>query len=198
MKKILYTQRVEVVAGYQERRDCADQQIARFIWRCGFLPMAMNNLPEQTAQYMEALQPEGIVLTGGNDLAAYGGNAPERDETERKLLEIAIRDHIPLLGFCRGMQFLAWHFGAKLAPVAGHVATRHRLDGDFAAREVNSYHNFSVQELPGCFEVLAQAEDGVIEAVRHRTQRLLGIMWHPEREPVSSPADMKLFRDFFA
>ena len=197
MKRILYTQRVEAVSGYNERRDCADQQIARFIWSCGFLPIAMNNLPELTAQYIEALQPAGIVLTGGNDLAVYGGSAPERDDTESKLLEIAIRDNIPLLGFCRGMQLLSWYFGAKLMPVTGHVATWHRLNGDFAERKVNSYHNFAVNALPDCFEVLAQTEDGTIEAIRHRTQRLLGIMWHPEREPAFSQADVNLFREFF-
>lgn len=197
MKRLLYTQRVEVIAGYNERRDCADQQIARFIWACGFLPVPVNNLPEQVEQYVAELAPAGIVLTGGNDLTAYGGNAPERDETERRLVETALRDNIPLLGFCRGMQLLAWHLGGRLVPVEGHVAVRHRLLGELAGREVNSYHNYAVAEAPAGFDVLARAEDGVIEAIRHRERRLLGIMWHPEREQPYAAADMAMFREFF-
>lgn len=204
MKRLLYSQRVEVIAGYNERRDCADQQIARFIWACGFLSVPVNNLPEQTPDYIEQyvaeLQPAGIVLTGGNDLTAYGGNAPERDETERRLVETALRDNIPLLGFCRGMQLLAWHLGGRLVPVEGHVAVRHRLLGEcseLVGREVNSYHNYAVAEAPAGFDVLARAEDGVIEAIRHRERRLLGIMWHPEREAEFRQADMAMFREFF-
>ena len=32
MKKIIYTQRVELVESYGERRDCADVEIAKLIW----------------------------------------------------------------------------------------------------------------------------------------------------------------------
>lgn len=199
MKKILYTQRVEAVTGYNERRDCADQQIAEFIWACGYVPVAVNNLPERIEKFAVEIQPAGIVLTGGNDLAAYGGNAPERDETENKLLALALQDNIPVLGFCRGMQVLACHFGAKLCNVENHVAKRHLLNGRMVAREVNSYHNYAVVNLPADFEVLARsADDDVIEAVRHRKQQIMGIMWHPERETVSRQEDIDLFKQFFA
>jgi len=197
-KKILYTQRVEVIAGYNERRDCADQQIAAFLWACGFAPVPVNNLPERIEQYVEILQPEGIVLTGGNDLAAYDGNAPERDAAETKLIDIAMQQNIPLLGFCRGMQMLASHFGGKLIKVSNHVAQRHLLQGQMAGREVNSYHNYAVADLPADFEELAWTEGGILEAMRHKQWRLMGIMWHPEREQSFCSEDMALFQHFFA
>ena len=44
MEIVLYTQRVEIVKSYGERRDCADQDIPRFIEACGFLPVAVPNI----------------------------------------------------------------------------------------------------------------------------------------------------------
>lgn len=83
MKKIIYTQRVELVESYGERRDCADVEIAKLIWECGFLPVPINNIPEKVQIFLEQVNPDGMFLTGGNDLSKYGGNAPERDETEK-------------------------------------------------------------------------------------------------------------------
>lgn len=198
LRKILYTQRVEIVQGYNERRDCADQQLAEFIWACGFMPVPINNLPEHIEQCVEELQPAGIVLSGGNDLFAYGGNAPERDKVENKLIELAVQQNVPLLGFCRGMQMLAYHFGAELCNVENHVARRHIITGKIRKREVNSYHNYAVLEVPTDFEVLARTtDDGVIEAMRHRHQRLMAIMWHPEREHTFKEEDINLFKNFF-
>lgn len=43
MKRIIYTQRVEIVQSYNERWDCADVEIAKLIWECGFLSVPVNN-----------------------------------------------------------------------------------------------------------------------------------------------------------
>jgi gamma-glutamyl-gamma-aminobutyrate hydrolase PuuD len=40
----------------------------------------------------------GLVLTGGNDLAALGGDAPERDTIENALPDFAERRKLPVLG----------------------------------------------------------------------------------------------------
>ena len=83
MKKIIYTQRVELVESYGERRDCADVEIAKLIWECGFLPVPVNNIPEKVQIFLEQVNPDGMILTGGNDLSKYGGNAPERDNSKK-------------------------------------------------------------------------------------------------------------------
>lgn len=36
MQTVIYTQRVEIVEGYGERRDCADQNIPKFLQVCGY------------------------------------------------------------------------------------------------------------------------------------------------------------------
>ena len=196
-KMVLYTQRVEIAAGYQERRDCADQRIAAFLRACGLVPVPVNNLPEYAEEMAASLRPAGIVFTGGGDLAKYGGNTPERDRTERILLEYALREGIPLLGFCRGMQFIADQFGSGLAPVKNHVACRHAVAGELPHQQVNSFHNWGVTAVPEEFCPLLRSEDGGIEAMRHRRRGVMGIMWHPERETPFAQEDVRLFSDFF-
>lgn len=193
---ILYTQRVEMIGGRSERRDCADQQIAKFLWACGFTAVPVNNLPDCVERFSDAVCPSGILFTGGNDLVKYGGTAPERDETERILLEYAMRKGIPLLGVCRGMQVIADYFGNPLQRVSGHVACRHPIEGELPRVSVNSYHNWGLLSAAEPLRMLSQAKDGVIEAIRHRELSIMGIMWHPERETPFQDADIMLASNF--
>ena len=201
MKIVVYTQRVEVIESYNERRDCADQRIPEFIRACGYLPVPVPNNPVIAKQIVEDLKPTGIILVGGNSLVKYGGNAPERDETDKVMIENAIEKQIPLYGFCRGMQSILDYLGEQLVTVKGHVAVRMNVAGvedeklGSFTREVNSYHN------QGCvsikrqdIEVLAKSEDGVIKAIRLKAYRLLGTMWHPEREMPFTPEDIKMLK----
>ena len=199
-KIVLFTQRVEIVEAYQERRDCADQRIAEFILSAGFLPVPVPNSGEIAAAMTASLRPAGIVLTGGNSLVRYGGNAPERDETDRQLIGEAHHLQIPLYGFCRGMQSILDYFGETLTEVSGHVAVRHVIRGEEPETEVNSYHRQACTGLKGGELVAVMtAEDGVIEKVRHRSLPIVGTMWHPERENPFRETDrsflMRLFQE---
>lgn len=196
-KIVFYTQRVESVSGYGERRDCADQKIPRFIEACGYLPVPVSNIPSIVKRMVEQLRPVGIVLTGGNSLTKYGGDAPERDRVERMLLDLALQYDIPVYGFCRGMQVIADYFGCGLEQVQGHVAVRHEVQGKLGAMEVNSFHNQACRKAVSSLTVLAQAEDGVIEAVRHKEKPVLATMWHPEREEPFLAEDMRRVQELF-
>lgn len=196
MRTVLVSQRVEVVSTYNERRDCLDQSWCGFLRECGFLPIPVMNAGENLETLADAVKPAGILLTGGNDLADYGGDAPERDETERRLIHLGIDRNIPIMGVCRGLQIIAEVYGGKLERVQGHVRQRHLIQGNIT-RVVNTYHNMAVLHPPEGFEVLAVSEDSVIEAMRSRTERIQAIMWHPERETPYDPEDISLFRDFF-
>ena len=194
MQTVIFTQRVEIIEDYQERRDCADQRIADFIVACGFLPLAVPNRSELAKKIIDTIHPSGILLTGGNSLEIYGGNAPERDAMDQELIRLAIQHGIPLYGFCRGMQSILSYFGNELLEVKGHVAVRHKINGEKGYCEVNSYHN------QGCLKivedcgltVMAQSADGVIEAVRHKNFPIIGTMWHPEREMRFRAEDIKM------
>lgn len=206
MKSVLVTQRVEIIESYKERRDCADQRISEFISCCGYLPLLVPNNPDIVKKIIEEVNPAGIILTGGNSIVKYGGNAPERDDTDKILLEESSHRKIPLYGFCRGMQSILDYFGETLVNVGGHVAVRHALtwqknsilDAKRIPQEANSYHN------QGCMGLMkkellcaARSEDGVIEAVIHKELPILGTMWHPEREALFRRTDIDLVRFIF-
>jgi putative glutamine amidotransferase len=135
----------------------------------------------------------GVVLSGGNDLAAFGGNAPERDATESVLLREAEERGLPVIGICRGFQFLAHHAGGKVVAIDGHVRSRHDIRGS-VNREVNSFHNWGVSRCGEGWETYAMATDGTIEFAGCPARRQWGIMWHPEREPAFVGDDLDLFR----
>ncbi len=184
MEIVIYTQRVEIIESYQERRDCADQRIAAFIRQCGFLPIPVPNQEELASEIVNSINPAGIILTGGNSLARYGGNAPERDAMDKILIELAIKRSIPLYGFCRGMQSILDYFGNGLINVSEHVAVRHLVYEEADQYEVNSYHNQACMQLETeCgLQIVSKTQDGVIESVCHKYLPIYATMWHPERE----------------
>lgn len=196
-KIVLYTQRVKIIENYGERWDCVDQNIPRFIEACGYLPIPLPNVLSITKQVLVQIHPFGIVLTGGNSLVKYGGDAPERDEMEKELLNYALEYNIPVYGFCRGMQVIMDYFGCELEQVQEHVAVRHNVSGIMGEREVNSFHNQACYRIKEPLEILAKAEDGVIEAVRHIKKPILGIMWHPEREIPFKDWDIQMMQKLF-
>jgi putative glutamine amidotransferase len=197
MKTVGVTQRVTVVPAYGERRDCLDQAWTKFLATCGLLPVLLPNHAETALALCETIGVAGLVFTGGNDLAELGGDAPERDATELTLLEWAEREELPVLGVCRGMQVIQRHFRNALARVEGHVAHVQTVLVKGKPREVNSYHNFGARDARPPLDVWAMADDGVIEAVRHSSRPMTGIMWHPERLTPFSPADVELFQRVF-
>lgn len=197
MKIVLYTQRVEIVESYGERRDCADQNIPCFLEACGYLPVPLPNNRGIAEQIIKQIQPAGIVLTGGNSLVKYGGNAPERDDMEKGILALALEQDIPVYGFCRGMQVIADYFGCVLEDVQGHVAVHHEISGELGTLKVNSFHNQACRFVKEPLEVLAQTEDGMIEAFCHREKHILGTMWHPERENPFPVPDIQRVQKLF-
>lgn len=196
-KPVVYTQRVDVVESYQERRDCADQNIPKFIQVCGYLPVPVPNVLDHPEDFLDCIKPVGIMLTGGNSLVKYGGAAPERDATDLALIRAALQRNIPLYGFCRGMQSILDYFGYELITVKGHVAVRHIVDGSWGKMEVNSYHNQACLQAGGPLQVMAAREDGVIEAVASAEKRVIATMWHPERESHFAQSDIERVQRLF-
>ncbi len=198
MKSVLFTQRVEIIESYNERRDCADQRISDFIEKCGYLPIPVPNKADIAEEMVYAINPIGIILTGGNSLEKYGGNAPERDMTDSILIEMAIKNKIPLYGFCRGMQSILNYYGNELVNVEGHVAKRHVISGLDRVREVNSYHNQAcIKLISDELEMVTKANDGVVEEIRHKTLPIIGTMWHPERENPYDDSDINMIKRLF-
>jgi gamma-glutamyl-gamma-aminobutyrate hydrolase PuuD len=197
MSLIAISQRVTLDRQFGERRDCLDQAWTKFMTACGLTSILMPNDQEAAQRLCNAVPIGGILLTGGNDLSAYGGDAPERDATENALIDIAEDRALPVLGVCRGMQMIQHRFGVQLERVTGHVATRQIISIDGAPAEVNSFHNLGATKTRPPLEAWAFADDGVVKAVRHTNGRMMGIMWHPERLSPFDPRDVLFFQQFF-
>lgn len=208
MKRIGLTQRVHANDTYPETRDCLDQNWARLLAQLGWVPLPLSNAIDQVHRYLDALALDGVILTGGNDLCSQpGGNNPSalRDRFETQVLQYAMKQALPVLGVCRGLQVINKHFGGSLQALEGHVAQRHliraKLPGETEQRErtVNSYHGWGLAfpDLGQGLSPDAQCEDGSIEALTHHQGKIHAIMWHPEREAPFDKADLALLRHIF-
>ena len=209
MKVVGITQRVEYIPGYSERRDCLDQQWAGLLMEIGFMPVPLPNISSELVHdLLEAVNFDALILSGGNSIARFEKSADdvahERDAFEIALLDQAIEKEIPVLGVCRGMQMIHVYLGGSIHKIRGHVGVRHELslvDSSYQLPgTVNSFHQWSV---PGAgladqLVPLAFDDEGNVEAFRHISKRLYGIMWHPERVSPFDPVDIKLMKKFLA
>ena len=98
----------------------------------------------------------------------------------------------PILGVCLGHQAIGEVFGAKLenlSDVFHGVTTEARqlvdtplFDGLPEHFPVGRYHSWVVAKtsFPDCLEMIAESNEGMIMALRHRTHNVYGIQFHPE------------------
>jgi len=206
MKTIAVTQRVYENKEYAEKYDQLDQRWIDLLLSLNLWPILVPNNLVFISKFVAKHEVDGVLLTGGNSLVSYGGNAPERDEAENFLLEWALKNNVPLLGVCRGMQVIQDYFGNELKDIAGHVAQRHKLVVESGCRlsrvmydysSVNSYHNQGTMDVYGDILKIAQSEDGVVMAIEHINKEVYGVMWHPERETITQAGDQLLFNYIF-
>ena len=202
---VAITQRIDRIDARNELRDSLDQRMVQWLSHAGVLSVPVPNalvnsnnpskVSEQSAlqNWLETVQPNALVLSGGNDIGEY----LQRDVTERYLLSWAKSKKIPVLGICRGLQMIAVWAGVSLIKVEAHAGVRHALKAVTKNEEwpthVNSFHNWGLESCPEGFDVMAQAEDGSIEAIRHQTLPWEGWMWHPEREAPFNQIDEMRF-----
>ncbi|MCF0198038.1 MAG: membrane dipeptidase [Bacteroidaceae bacterium] len=132
---------------------------------------------------------------------------PQRDLPELLLIRLAYDRQIPMLGICRGIQMLVAALDGELhqdiregMPEARLLKHSQDLPREYASHTVtlakgsllhdimdseqltvNSFHHQAVRAAGPHLRVVAEAPDGVIEAVESCEHKsILGVQWHPE------------------
>lgn len=150
---------------------------------------------------LNKINPSLVVLSGGNDVGECStlmGGDKVRFDSDKVLFDACRKQSVPVLGVCYGMQLLNVLLGGCCTRLAGHVGGRHMLkfynSGRMVERSVNSYHNFGISEkgLATDLLCLASDNDGMVEAFKHRTENIFGIMWHPERNDPFDEEDVNM------
>ena len=152
---------------------------------------------EVTVEEIAAMKPESIVFSPGP------GNPDSAGVTLAAVTAFAGK--VPLLGICLGHQSIAQAFGGRIvgAKRLMHGKTsqlKHDGRGLFRGfpqgMEVMRYHSLAVERatLPDCFEISAEAEDGEIMGLRHRTLPVESVQYHPES--IGTPDGIRQLRNF--
>lgn len=157
---------------------------------------------------------DGVIISGGEDIAPdlYGGivhgtavpRDSARDIFEMRILKASLKNHLPILGICRGAQLINVALGGtlhqdlrKLRKITSNrrnlfpcktiaIAPRSRLAGIFKRRrdQINSLHHQSIAQRGRGLTVTAIDTDGIVQAIERPDSRwLVGVQWHPEYLP---------------
>jgi len=149
-----------------------------------------------------------LVLFGGEDISTYwykqmpvkahaSATPSNREYIEEVLVTACLEKKIPILGICRGAQFMCCLLGGSLwQHVEGHEGRDHTMNIGGLIRNTNSYHHQMM--IPTSeMEVLAyvgppisvskwgetkflECDEPEPEIVYHRSKKVLMIQGHPE------------------
>jgi anthranilate synthase component 2 len=145
--------------------------------------VAVHRNDEITLEQIEALQPQYIVISPGPCTPNEAGISVPVIKS--------YAGRIPILGVCLGHQSIGQAFGGRIVHAKqlmhGKTSLIHHnntsvftgLDNPFTATR---YHSLVIERasLPDCLEITAWADDGEIMGVRHKTQAVHGVQFHPE------------------
>jgi|SRR5579872_5389013 len=205
--------------------------------KVGAIPWIIPLVPHDTDTLQQIFDRlDGVFITGGVDVdpSHYGESKsplcgdtdPDRDAVEIGLLRHALKQNLPILAVCRGIQILNVACGGTLyqdvtsqVPSAmkhDYFPTREKPCRKFLAHDivvkpnsrlgrilgndvvqVNSMHHQAIKDLAPNLTPTAHAADGIIEAVESTDERyLIAVQWHPEELTESHPGMARLFSSF--
>ena len=190
--KIGISLRVTKAKNYSEKRDGLSHDWPKFFKKFDSIPIFIPNTLDNVESYLDSIEISGIILSGGDNI----GDNPERDITETKLIQYGIDNDLPIFGVCRGMQMINHFFNGNIKTNASkdHVNNPHKikiLNNIFSKNlnseliTVNSFHNNIINDdnLGNNLKVFARTfSDNSIEGIFHNKHKILGVMWHPERD----------------
>lgn len=155
--------------------------LVQYVGACG-AAVAVKRHDVPLAELQE-LEPDGIIISPGP-------GRPENAGISGEVVRV-FGTQTPILGVCLGHQVIGQVFGAQIGYAKrimhGKVSTvQHDAQGLFSGLKnplhATRYHSLVVrrEQFPPGLEISAQAEDGEVMGVRHRTLPIEGVQFHPE------------------
>lgn len=171
---------------------------------------------------------DGLIIPGGDEdihprfysqeiAHARVKTNDERAEFEFRILASALKQDMPVLGICNGLQLINIHFKGTLFQhlpdyIKGDINHEQPAPKDVPSHEiiiedesllraltsedrpmVNSTHHQAINQLGEGLRISARAPDGVVEAIEATDHRfLVGVEWHPEH--LNTELDRNLFK----
>jgi putative glutamine amidotransferase len=185
-------------------------------WALKEAGVSVKKLSHKENNLADISQCDGIILSGGEDIHPRYYNREDyvplcteivesRDAFEWEVLEYTVKNNLPLLGICRGLQVANVFFGGTLIPDIPSFGKfnhskfperdrYHRITVDAdshlafvagANGEVNSAHHQSADLVGKGLVANCFSSDGIIEGIerlkRDQGPYLMLVQWHPER-----------------
>jgi GMP synthase (glutamine-hydrolysing) len=159
-----------------------------------YLKIPSEIVPNSTSiEKIKEKKPIGLILGGGPSIERSGNS-----ESYVKELDC------PILGICLGHQIIAHAFGGKIGAAGIESYAKIRINildendilkGFGKTADVWASHKDEVCKPPQNFKVLASSEICGVEAMKHNTQPIYGIQFHPEVHHTENGA--KIFENFY-
>ena len=231
--RIGITMRLEI----ETRRFYLGRDYSEAVEAAGAVPVHLSLIPD--ADYINAALEalDGILLPGSDtdvDPALYGEEPhpklgrviPDKDATDRLVLEAAEARGLPLLAICYGMQALNVARGGSLvqdidSQIEGSLKheqgkplarTSHSIEveresllgsmGSISTNgsslRVNSHHHQAVSSLGSDLRAVAWAKDGIVECMEDTgpDRFILDVQWHPELSWRTDELSKDIFNEF--
>jgi anthranilate synthase component II len=161
--------------------DSFTYNLVQYLGELGAEPIVIRNDVLAPEEAFERHRPHRIVISPGPGAPEDAGYSVDYVKT--------LGSRVPTLGVCLGHQAVVVAHGGAVAraPEPRHGKTSQIThDGHGVFRGLPNpftatrYHSLAVVRLPDDLEVSATSEDGVVQAVRHRSDPIVGVQFHPE------------------
>jgi len=143
---------------------------------------------------------EFLLLPGGSDI----GVRPLRDKAESADYQLFKKTQRPIIGICRGLQFMLTENGEKIiehipdttqriqhTTISGHWKGLSSWHKTTAGLFTNSRHHQGFTKLLGNWKILDSTDDNIIESVSRSGE--FAVQWHPEAPEMDGTSALEWF-----